>query len=382
MAAYLQQGHGSWGLLEEPEIGPFKGLVLSPVNDGPDAVRNGLQRLKNRLDDLEVILDPQLYNPSHEKGKLAEWGYYTADFETADHSDRNWWAARGREVVDAAAALELDAICSPALVPRAFTDDYYRLIVEVADETAAYAREHGIETLITAIVPLRDLANPDRAHQIASVLSGSDCDRIYLSFYTNEIEPRQPLNDAAALATAIHLVRLLSTHFRVHVAFCGHDLVLWKFAGAADVSAGKFFNLRRFTPARWRDEEGGGRLVSYWNESTLFTLLRDQEVLRLDRLGWFATRTFAQNPHSAAILETLRGGTGAAWQKLSWLQFLRWVATTDVLFSDPAVAEKAVERADVAWGELAGQRILFTDRWNDGSHIRVWLNAMREGSAR
>jgi len=382
MAAYLQQGHGSWGLLEEPEIGQYVGVVLSPVNDGPDAVRNGLLRLKDRRDDLEIILDPQLYNPSLEKGKLAEWGYYSADFETADHGDRNWWAARGREVVDAASALDLDAVCSPALFPREFSDDYYRLIVDVADSTAGYANDRGLETLLTAIVPLRDLANPARAQQIASVLSATDCDRIYLSFFTNEIEPRQPLNDAAALATAIHLVRLLSVHFRVHVAFCGHDLVMWKFAGASDVSSGKFFNLRRFTPGRWRDDEGGGRQVSYWNESPLLTLLRDQEVLRLDREGWFASRTFSNNPHGAQILAILRGGEGTAWQKLSWLQYLRWVANADHLFENPARAEEAIEKADGKWGELQRLRVLLADRWNDGNHVRLWLNAMREGGAR
>ena len=71
MAAYLQQGHGSWGLMEEDEIGSYDGLVLSPVNDGPEAVRNGLSRLGEKRDELEVILDPQLYNPSIDKGKLS-----------------------------------------------------------------------------------------------------------------------------------------------------------------------------------------------------------------------------------------------------------------------------------------------------------------------
>lgn len=115
MAAYLQQGYGSWGLLEEEDIGLYNGLVLSPVNDGPDAVRNGLARLGAKRDELEVILDPQLYNPTTNKGRLSEWSYYSAEFETADHSDAAWWIARGREVVDDAHRLGVDAVCSPAL---------------------------------------------------------------------------------------------------------------------------------------------------------------------------------------------------------------------------------------------------------------------------
>jgi hypothetical protein len=382
MSAYLQQGHGSWGLLEEPDVGDYVGVVLSPVNDGPDAVRSGLARLKDRRNDLEVILDPQLYNPSLDKGKLSEWGYYSADFETADHGDVGWWGARGKEVVDAAHGVEADCICSPAIFPREFSDDYYRLVTEVADVTAAHAREKNIDTLLTAIVRLRDLANPARASQIASVLSGSDCDRIYLTFYAEDLEPKQPLNDGAGLAGAVHLVRLLSLHFRVHVAFCGHDLVLWKYAGAEDVSSGKFFNLRRFTPSRWRDDEAGGRQVSYWNEGQLFTLLRDQDVLRLDRDRWFDGRSFNLNPYGEQILGILRAGSGTPWLKLSWQQYLRWVANADQLYSDTGKCIEMLDKADAKWGELAAKRILFVDRPNDGSNIRTWLNALHEGGGR
>lgn len=382
MAAYLQQGHGSWGLLEEDDIGSYEGLVLSPVNDGPDAVRNGLARLADKRSEFEVILDPQLYNPSIDKGRLSEWSYYSADFETGDHSDAAWWIARGREVVDDAHRLGVDAVCSPALFPRDFSDEYYRLIVEVADATCDYANKSGIETLLTAIICLKDLANPARAFQIASILSDTTCERLYLTFLSDEVQPREPLNDAAALPTAVHLVRLLSQHLRVHVAFCAHDLVMWKFAGATDVSSGKFFNLRRFSPSRWRDEDNGGRLVAYWNEGALATVLRDQEVLRLDREHWFDGRKFTSNPAGERILAILRGGKGDAWQKLSWLQYLRWVYNADRLFSTPGDAERALESCDGKWGDIHAKRILFTDRFNNGDHVRIWLNAIREGGAR
>lgn len=382
MAAYLQQGHGSWGLLEEPEIGAYSGLILSPVNDGPEAVRSGLARIKDIRESLEVILDPQLYNPSVDKGKLGEWSYYSADFETSDHSDLDWWFARGKEVVDDACAVGADAVCSPALFPRSFDDAYYRFTVDVADASAAYATSKGVDTLVTAIICLRDLANPARAQQIASILTSTDCERVYLTFLAEGIEPRQPLNDDAALATAVHLVRLLSEHLRVHVAFCAHDLVMWKFAGAADASSGKFFNLRRFTPGRWKDEEGGGRQVSYWNEEALGSLLRDQEVLRLVREKWYEGATFQDNPHSRRILEILMSGTGEPWQKLSWLQYLRWFANTDSALGHPRLAEEMLARWDANWGLIHEKRILFTDRFNDGRYVRTWLNAMREGGTR
>ena len=382
MGAYLQQGHGSWGLAEGEDIGSYAGVVLSPVNDGPEAVRSGLARLGDKRQELEVILDPQLYNPSVDKGKLAEWGYYSADFETGDHSDPAWWITRGREIVEDAAALGVDAVCSPALFPREFTDAYYRLIVDVADATSEYAAERGLDTLVTAIIRLKDLANPARALQIASILSGSRCERIYLTFLAEEVEAREPLKDGPALPTAVHLVRLLSQEMRVHVAFCAHDLVMWKFAGAMDISSGKFFNLRRFTPGRWNDEEGGGRQVSYWNEGSLATLLRDQDVIRLDRELWFEGRSFANNPSSQRILDILRSGSGEPWRKHSWHQYLRWVYNAEQLYSKPGEPEKALERWDEQWGRIEAKRIKFTDRFNDGQHVRVWWNAIQEGGLR
>lgn len=382
MAAYLQMGHESWSLLDEPDGGEYAGLVLSPVNDGPSYVQDRMSRLGEMLDDLEVILDPQLYNPAAERGQLAEWPYYPADFATADHGDESWWIARGREVVDVAVALGADAVCSPAMYPRAFSNDYYRFVVDVADATSGYADDNGIDTLVTAIVSLRDLENPSRALEIASILTGSTCERVYLTFLSEEIQQREPLRDEAGLATAVHLVRLLSESLRVHIAFCAHDLVLWKLAGASDISTGKWMNVRRFSPGRWRDEDTMGRQVPYWNEGQLLTLMRDQDVLRLHRKGWFEGRDFRRNPASARILEILLSGSGEAWLKLSWLQYLRWVSNMEADWDDPNAALGALQASDDNWGEVERLRILFTDRFNTGEHVRFWLNAALEGTDR
>lgn len=383
MSAYLQLGHESWSLLEEPDIDAFAGLVLSPVNDGPAYVEDRLGRLGDQRAQLEVILDPQMYNPSADKGCLNEWPYYSAEFETADHSDAGWWTQRGREIVDQGSRLGVNAICSPALFPRVFSDDYYSLMVEVGDATRAYAASNGVDTLLTAIVSLRDLSNPARAFELASLLSRSDCDRLYLTFLNDDVAQREPLRDNSGMPTAVHLVRLLSSQMRVHVAFVAHDLVLWKYAGASDVSSGKWQNVRRFSPGRWRDEDPGGRQVPYWNESTLLTLMREPDAARLDREGWFAGRSFADNPAEERILEILRSGVATPWLKLSWLQYLRWVRNVEAAWDrNPAAAEAALESADAMWGDVQAKRILFQERFNTGDHVRAWLSALREGGGR
>jgi hypothetical protein len=382
MASYLQLGHESWSLLEEPDGGSFAGVVLSPVNDGLVYVEERLKRLGKTRDQLEVILDPQLYNPATDKGQLGEWPYYTSEFETANHQDQAWWVARGEIVAGTALALGAEAICSPAMYPRRFDDDYYRFVVDVGDETFRRASALGVDTLLTAIVPLQDLANPRRALDIASILTETDCERVYLTFVSDDVQQREPLADSSGLATAVHMIRLLSTSQRVHVAFCAHDLVLWKAAAATDVSTGKWMNVRRFSPGRWRDEDGGGRQVEYWNEPPLFALLRDQDVLRLNREGWFDGHDFKSNPAAAKIFEILRTGSGAPWRKLSWLQYLRWVTNMEPKFADPGLAERALVQSDRKWAEVDKLKITMTDRFNDGTHVRRWLSALREGLSR
>lgn len=384
MASYLQLGHDSWNLLEEEDIGAYAGLVLSPVNDGPTDVQARLARLGSRRNDLEVILDPQMYNPAVDKGKMEQWAYFSADYATADHADIGWWSMRGREIVEQGVQLGVNAVCSPALCPRVFTDDYYSLVVDVADATKRYTDEHGIQTLVTAIVSLRDLANPSRAMAIASILSRCSCERIYLMFLNEDVPPREPLRDDAGVPTAVHLIRLLSAEMRVHVAFACHDLVLWKFAGATDISTGKFMNLRRFSPGRWQEEEPGGRQVAYWNEGPLMARLREADVALLLRHGWFDGRDMSSNPSEARILEIIRSGAGTPWLKLSWMQFLRWASNIEAIcHGRPTDAEAALDAADRRWGEVVDRkRILFQDRFNNGDHVRAWLNALREGGAR
>lgn len=385
MAAYIQMGHGSWNLIENPEIGDYAGVVLSPVNDGQGYVAERLSRLKReRRDQLDFILDPQLYNPVFDKGKLSEWDYFPDVFKTVTGTDKDAWTHMAASVAECASNLGLNSVCSPCPIPRIGSDDYYEFAVMTGDATAKRANELGIEAMLTVLVPLRDLAQQERAFQIASILTSTTCERIYLAFMADDgYAQRTPLMDSLAMPTAVHLVRLLAETLRVHVAFSGHDAIVWKYAGATDVSSGKFWNVRRFSPTRWFDEEKSVKTtVPYWNESPLLACLRDTDVLRLDREGWYDTRTFRNNPASARILGILRSQSGLPWTADSWIQYLRWLSNADRRCKSPDDAEALLERADSRWTVLDKKKILMLDRQTNGDHVRLWLNAVREGGAR
>lgn len=383
MANYLQLGHESWNLIDDPGIGTFAGVVLSPVNDSPEEIVSRLRKVRETQPGLDVILDSQLYNPATQRGQLPRWGYYSADFETADRSDPQWWKRRIPEIVGEAKRVGATTICSPAPIEYRGTDDYFRFVVDLGDDAQSAAAEAGLDCALTAIVPLDSLLDARRALELASILSSSKCERIYLNFLApDRVQQREPFQDQAALATAVHLIRVLNADQRVHVACTSHDVVLWLGAGAHDVSTGKYMNVRRFSPSRWMDEQAGGRNNSYWCDDRLLTLIRDQEVLRLDREGWFADYDFADNPASQAILDILRAQTGEPWLRLSWIQYMRWFANTASSVTSAEAAWDVLQKAVSAWRETQRLRILFVDSFNDGSHAVAWANAFGEGMGR
>jgi hypothetical protein len=376
MSMYLQLGHESWHLLDEPQLGAFTGVVLSPVNDSPTYVTERLDRLKDRRADLEVILDPQLYNPANFKGTLGDWLYFPSDFESATREDVRWWQGVASAIVRNAGGVGADTVCSPAFVPKTFSDGYFELVVAIADQMKREATDRGLATMLTAIVPIKDLLDRSRGPAIASILSGSDCDRVYLVFL-DDTPPREPYKDPDALSEAMRLVNMLSRDMRIHIAFSGLDQVLWRYAGAQDVSTGKWLNTRRFAPGRWQDEETGGRVVPYWTDGEFIALLRDADVLRLDREGLLAGETLAMNPFSLEILEILRKGSGEAWLRLSQLQYLKWAHFAHDSLSGAGKARAYLERADRRWATAQDKRIFFSDRFNEDPAVRAWLHACR-----
>ena len=76
MGTYLQMGHQSRNLLQEPPL-VFQGTILSPVNDNQEACAQII--FENKMDNFETIFDPQLYCPDTERQNLVDWSYFPED---------------------------------------------------------------------------------------------------------------------------------------------------------------------------------------------------------------------------------------------------------------------------------------------------------------
>ena len=189
----------------------FAGAIFSPINAGIEEVKEQIALGRQTRGQFENILDPQLYVPASERGHLKEWAYYPKDVDTADLTSSAWWSALNEKLTRACESLGLDSLCSPTVIPKVFDDKYYTRTVQVGSELAAHHRDTKTGVLQTALVNLPELADANRPLELASIISRTKAERIYLIF-VGTTEPRRELNQADELVGAMRLIYALETN--------------------------------------------------------------------------------------------------------------------------------------------------------------------------
>jgi hypothetical protein len=375
LSAYHQMGHQTANLVFEPELASYRGAILSPVNDDEEAMRAFVDRARADRPGFELIFDPQLYVPDSSRERLRAWSHYPADVDTADINSDVWWAERVDQVGRVVERVVPDAVCSPAVLPRVFSGTtYYARMVDAGDRL--HARVTGLPVLQTVMVGLDDMSVEGRPEEVASIISASQNERIFL-VVVSDVDPRRELADVDGLAGVMRFIRLLEAGGQnVLVGFSSSDLVLWKAAGANSCATGRNFNLRRFTRSRFEaPPEGGGPQLGYWFEEGLLAYLRQADVIRVERNGGFSDAT-KRNPYSARVLEAIRAGQ-PPWLGLGWRHYMWWFSDFERRGNLDAV-RNALRIADDAWGDFESRDILMDERQNNGAWVRHWRQAITE----
>jgi len=376
MAIYHQMGHDSQNLLDEKDLHLYKGALISPVNYSE--IKVCAQIKKYASEKFEMIFDPQLYFPNSERGKLPQWSYFPSDVDTADLTSIAWLQNLVEEIVKTVKRLTPHAVCSPAIVPRIYSDDYYLSNRQIGQELQQQLSGTSINMLQTLLVRLKELSNQKRAAEIASIITGGTANRVFLVL-VSEVEPRRELAETEDIKGAMKLINYLeNAGVNVLVGFSSSEFLLWKVAGATDCASGKFFNLRRFTPSRWDEPSEGGGQIPYWFEESVMAFLREPDIVRLQKANFISSASMA-NPYGQEILQQFSTEPGKAWLKLSWHQYLYWFADFEYRIAKGQVNPKELlKEAENIWGKLDDADILMDERQNDGSWIRAWRRALIE----
>lgn len=381
MPAYHQMGHDSENLLLEAGLEAFRGMIASPVNYSESDMNlqiAGVRAAAGR-NDFDVVFDPQLYYPRTERGYLRDWPYFPTDVDTGDRNSDAWWEPLANSLASTIGSMSVNAICSPAEVPRAFPDAYFEQSVRVGNMLAGALRGSAVRPIQTVIVGLAELSTPQRALEVASTVSATKCSGIYLVL-VGSTEPRRELAHVEELKGAMRLIHALEreAELPVLVGYCSTDLVLWKAAGATSVATGKFFNLRRFTLSRFEEPGGGGGQLPYWAEESLLGFLRESDITRVQGEQLLSPASMS-NPFGQRILQQLSQQPGKAWLALGWRQYMHWFADVEQRIGEGSADVKAMLRdAENNWRQLEDADVLMEEQRNDGTWLRSWRRALAE----
>jgi hypothetical protein len=377
MPVYHQMGHHSDNLLHQSELGGYRGAILSPVNYLQANIEAQVSQLASR-DGFETIFDPQLYFPNTERGCLREWAYFPSDVDSADLQSAAWWQQLMNALVTTCNEIGVSAICSPAAVPRVFSDEYFTNLIERGAQLKSALQGSGVTAIQSAVVGLTDLSQPGRALAVASILSATRCEKLYLIF-VGSTDPRRELSDPEELKGAMRLISALeSSDLRILVGFCSSDILLWKAAGASSCATGKFFNLRRFTSSRFEEPTQGGGQLPYWFEESLLGFLRESDLLRVSATGLLSPSS-GENPYSQQILSKLTEAPGSAWVGLGWRQFMYWFMNVENrLHRGEITVRDLLRQAEENWQTLEDSDVLMEEVRNDGRWLRPWRRALAE----
>ncbi len=395
MGAFLQMGHNSRTLLAEQHLVPkYAGIVTSPVNDTPLALTKVCSGLP---DGALAIFDPQLYDPRTEKGTLKEWGYFAglSNSYTTSTFGPEQWAALGAQIARECGAVGHAAVCSPTIAPKVITDDFLRASVDAANELHKTLAGKRIEAIQTAFVTAADLAMADRPETVASILTGTECERVYVVVEWT-IEPRREIRNVDELVAVMKLVALLKdAGSRVLMSFSGPEMILWKAAGADDVATGATANVQRFARARFTASEGGaGGSTAYLFVESLLAFVRQEDVVNLQRLDIPVDGT--SNPYVATALDhiaqlarsavrlvkipgrkTKKREGPPAWQGIGQRQYLWWFADCERrLASGTATPRALLSTAAQNWAAVRRKGYVPYISNNDGRWIEPWIDAL------
>ena len=380
MSAYLQMGHHSRNLIGEKDLDEFTGIILSPVNRRREGLIEDVPAFRSEKE-YDVVLDPQLYFPRSEMGKLSSHPYFPNDFDTADLSQIQWWYNVNLDIAKYCQSLNVNTVVAPSFKPRKWNIDYFDYICTISNHLKKQLNKSGIRVLTPIFLdPSSD--DLDDIYKIASVMSKAETDGFYIIADTGK-NPRREIQDELTLTNYLKLIYELSTSLRkpILVSHASAEMVLLKCAGATSCASGKFFNLRRFTPSRYSKSDGGGGQLPYWFEQSLFGFLREADVLRLQDKGYddLLCSGFSDNYWSKKILKHLDETPEEPWLAYSWRQYLSWFCKTETFLSNGHGIDTVnswLEDSEKNWTELSDNKVLFDEIPNNGDWIRKWRIAL------
>lgn len=383
MSSYLQMGNQNQNLVGEIDLDNFSGIVLSPLNNTPEELLLYVSKFK-KIKKYDIVLDPQLYYPRTLKDKIKLHPYFPKDFDTSDYSSLGWWKEINSKLLDYAKYLEINTIISPTIDPKTNNLDYYKLAVDVSNDLNNINKDKSIPKMWSSIIiEINSICNDTYLMELASIISLSESDGFYIIF-KSDLASRQEYNDEQQIKAMMSLISQLNILKKeIMISFSGSDMVLFKLAGATHCGTGNFWNLRRFTKARFEESPNGGGQSGYLFEHNLMSFLRESDIKRISRSIYsdYIPSILSNNYWTNKIFQDFKRYPGKPWVRLGWRQYLSWFSKIESMLNKSdtkKLVNEWLKEAEDRWLLLEDANILMEEQKNNGKWLRAWRQAAIE----
>lgn len=248
MELLLQFGYG---MMEHCRtlLGAWSGgtAILSPRDLTPEQLQRLAVDLRTRCGG-STMLDPQFYLPHADHERLTSHAYWPDQYATAAFWSGSALDTMLRSVVSLNDELGTNGTLLPGLLASAIDDDW----LYVQEQVAKRARILFPDRQLIATVALR--ADAMRTtNQVEELLDASEdwpVNGIYL--VAEHPNANYIVEDPNWLANKLDIV----AHFRlaghrVVIGYCTHQMLLLAVAGAREIAAGTWMNVRSFPPDKF-----------------------------------------------------------------------------------------------------------------------------------
>jgi hypothetical protein len=260
MTLYLQHGFGkSSRLVDLPGRPGFSGIVLSPADEDPQALRATARAAEAA--GLRVLFDPQTYlygtgsaafARNHRAHNLDLTGIHWS--QPAEATTEQVEAARRAQ----AYVLPNGPFLTPTVVLGSFADAWAPLGLQIARTASrAWGRDR---TIVSVAFEEAALASSDELETWLNIATTLEVRGFYLVVQRNSTQYPPVAWQPERLANLLSLVYTLGylNGYEVHWGYADHEGLAALAAGATSVGAGWSFGLRQFSTKKWVPT-GGGR---------------------------------------------------------------------------------------------------------------------------
>lgn len=287
MKFYLQQGYGMMKLNKQfAESYGNIGFILSPrslnKNQSIDRIKKHIDELRKY--DVEILFDPQFYEPRTNLDKILKYPYFSGiSYETVEFMGENAKRFSSEVIKYQASNLDVDKF----IIPGTFSNNFSEEWVNVQENLVEGALSTGLDKEYYQTISLgSDFVLSENFDDFISICSLSPVHGFYITLKKPDDREYMIKNSAYMYRVLEAFVSLNLAGKKVILGYANQQDLMYIGAGVSGVATGNYQNVRFFDPSIFYDsdeEEIRRRGIWYYDDNTFSEFKPEQLDLAKQR---------------------------------------------------------------------------------------------------